>query len=70
MNSLKLSLLAAIGSLALAGAAQAQDVPAVKAAFNVGANTDYVFRGVTHRAQLASAPGATINVNAGGEPRM
>ena len=30
----------------------------------------YVFRGVTHRAQLAFAPGATINVNARGEPRM
>ena len=30
----------------------------------------YVFRGVTHRAQLAFAPGATINVNASGEPRM
>jgi len=30
----------------------------------------YVFRGVTHRAQLASAPGATINVNARGEPRV
>ena len=30
----------------------------------------YVFRGVTHRAQLAAAPGATINVNARGEPRM
>lgn len=30
----------------------------------------YVFRGVTHRAQLASAPGATINVNARGEPRL
>ena len=30
----------------------------------------YVFRGVTHRAQLASAPGPTINVNASGEPRL
>jgi uncharacterized protein YcfJ len=30
----------------------------------------YVFRGVTHRAQLAFAPGATINVNARGEPRV
>jgi len=30
----------------------------------------YMFRGVTHRAQLAFAPGATINVNARGEPRM
>jgi uncharacterized protein YcfJ len=30
----------------------------------------YVFRGVEHRAQLAAAPGATITVNAHGEPRM
>jgi len=29
----------------------------------------YVFRGVTHRAQLAYAPGARINVNDRGEPR-
>ena len=30
----------------------------------------YVFRGITHRAQLAQAPGATITVNGRGEPRM
>lgn len=30
----------------------------------------YVFRGVTHRAQLAYAPGATITVNGRGEPRV
>jgi uncharacterized protein YcfJ len=30
----------------------------------------YVFRGVTHRAQLAFAPGATITVNWRGEPRV
>jgi uncharacterized protein YcfJ len=29
----------------------------------------YVFRGVTHRAQLGFAPGATITVNDNGEPR-
>ena len=29
----------------------------------------YVFRGVQHRAQLNFAPGATITVNANGEPR-
>jgi len=29
----------------------------------------YVFRGATHRAQLAYAPGATISVNGRGEPR-
>jgi uncharacterized protein YcfJ len=30
----------------------------------------YVFRGVTHRAQLSFAPGATITVNGRGEPRV
>ena len=30
----------------------------------------YVFRGVTHRAQLSFAPGATITVNERGEPRV
>src|SRR5262249_11852934 len=30
----------------------------------------YVFRGNTHRAQLAFAPGPTITVNARGEPRV
>jgi uncharacterized protein YcfJ len=30
----------------------------------------YVFRGVTHRAQLAFAPGPTITVNGRGEPRI
>jgi uncharacterized protein YcfJ len=30
----------------------------------------YVFRGVTHQAQLSFAPGATITVNEAGEPRM
>lgn len=44
MKLLKLSLLAAVGSLALASAAQAADRP-LGATFNVGAATDYVFRG-------------------------
>jgi len=30
----------------------------------------YVFRGVTHRAQLSFAPGSTITVNEKGEPRV
>jgi uncharacterized protein YcfJ len=30
----------------------------------------YVFQGVTHRAQLTFAPGATITVNGRGEPRV
>lgn len=30
----------------------------------------YVFRGRTHRAQLAASPGATITVNGRGEPRI
>ncbi|MBI1198497.1 MAG: hypothetical protein GC203_11600 [Phenylobacterium sp.] len=44
MRTLKLALVAAIGSLALAGAAQAQD-EGPSFSFNIGANTDYVFRG-------------------------
>jgi len=48
MRTLKLALVAAVGSLALAGAAQAQEEDsAFKLAFNVGANTDYTFRGIS-----------------------
>lgn len=45
MKTLKLALAAAVGSLALAGAAQAQDDTGPSFSFNVGAATDYVFRG-------------------------
>lgn len=45
MRTLKLALAAAVGSLALAGAAQAQDDDGISFAFNIGANTDYTFRG-------------------------
>lgn len=44
MRTLKIALAAAVGSLAIAGAAQAQD-EGPSFAFNIGANTDYVFRG-------------------------
>lgn len=47
MRTLKLALVAAVGSLALAGAAQAQEDSAFKLSFNIGANTDYVFRGIS-----------------------
>ena len=47
MRTLKFALAAAVGSLALAGAAHAEDAPPFKLAFNIGANTDYVFRGVS-----------------------
>lgn len=47
MRTLKLALLAAVGSMALATAAHAEDASALKVAFNVGANTDYVFRGIS-----------------------
>lgn len=44
MRTLKIALAAAVGALAMAGAAQAQD-EGPSFAFNIGANTDYVFRG-------------------------
>lgn len=47
MRTLKLALAAAVGSLAIAGAAQAQDADGIAFAFNLGANNDYVFRGFT-----------------------
>lgn len=46
MRTLKIALAAAVGSLALAGAAQAQDAGPTFA-FNIGAATDYVFRGIS-----------------------
>lgn len=47
MRTLKLMLAMSVGAMALAGAAQAEDAPALKFAFNVGANNDYVFRGIS-----------------------
>jgi len=46
MNTLKLALLAAVGALTMTSVAQAQDAP-FAFAFNVGASTDYVFRGIS-----------------------
>jgi uncharacterized protein (TIGR02001 family) len=45
MRSLNAALLAAVGSLTVAGAAQAQDSLPFDLSFNVGADTEYVFRG-------------------------
>ena len=48
MRTLKIALAAAIGSLALAGAAQAADEEKpVTVAFNIGANNNYEFRGIS-----------------------
>ena len=46
MKAFKIALLAATGALTLAGAARAEDAP-FKLAFNVGAASDYVFRGIS-----------------------
>jgi uncharacterized protein (TIGR02001 family) len=62
MKLLKLSLLAAVGSIALAGAAQADDRP-LGLTFNVGAATDYEFRGLTqtaHNPQIFGGGDLTI----------
>jgi uncharacterized protein (TIGR02001 family) len=48
MKTIKLALLAAVASLAVGGVAQAQDAESpVKVAFNIGAASDYVFRGIS-----------------------
>jgi uncharacterized protein (TIGR02001 family) len=61
MKVLKLSLLAAAVTLAMAGAARADDAPAAPAevkplvaVFNIGANSDYEFRGVSQTNNKAS----------------
>ena len=51
MKFLKLALCAAAASAALSGAAMAQDDSAPKFAFNVGATSDYLFRGLTQTAK-------------------
>lgn len=64
MRTLKIALAAAVGSLALAGAAQAQD-EGPSFAFNLGANTDYVFRGFSQTDEDPSVFGgvdATIGI--------
>lgn len=66
MRTLKIALAAAVGSLALAGAAQAQEADAfVSFAFNIGANTDYVFRGISQTDEEPSVYGG-IDATIGG----
>jgi uncharacterized protein (TIGR02001 family) len=70
MRILKLSLLAAAATLSIVGAARAEDAPAAPAevkpltiVFNVGAATDYEFRGVSqtnNRGQVFGGADATI----------
>lgn len=55
MHKLTLSLLAASASVALAGSALAADGPTVT--FNIGANTDYVFRGISQTDEAGSVFG-------------
>lgn len=47
MKTLQLTLLAAAATIAMGGAALAQDDTAPTVSFNVGASSDYVFRGVS-----------------------
>lgn len=63
MKSLKLSLLAAVGCMALAGAAQAADRP-FGLVFNAGGATDYEFRGITqtlHKPEVFAGADVTID---------
>ena len=63
MNTFKIALLASIAAISLGSAAQAaDDGPTV--AFNIGANTDYVFRGVSQTDQGPSVFGG-VDVSMG-----
>jgi uncharacterized protein (TIGR02001 family) len=62
MKTLKLSLLAAVAAVGLAGAAQAADRP-LGLAFNAGGATDYMFRGLTqtgHEPQIFAGADVTV----------
>jgi uncharacterized protein (TIGR02001 family) len=62
MKALKVSLLAAAASLVMGGAASAQDEP-FSLSFNIGAASDYVFRGVSqtdNEPQIYGGADATI----------
>lgn len=65
MRTLKLALAAAAASLCFAGAAQAQDDSGPSFAFNIGASTDYVFRGISQTdedPQVFGGVDATIGI--------
>ena len=57
MKALKIALLAATASVAMGGAALAQDDAGPSLSFNVGAATDYVFRGVSQTDEEAQVFG-------------
>ena len=68
MKTLKIALAAAVSSLALTGAANAQDTTP-SFAFNIGANNDYVFRGVSQTDENPSVYGgvdATMGIGYAG----
>lgn len=56
------------------GGSSGRDVRRCESVANSGPpqyyDVDYSFRGTTHHAQMATAPGPTITVNGSGEPRM
>jgi uncharacterized protein (TIGR02001 family) len=69
MRTLKLALAATAASLCFAGAAQAQDDTGPSFAFNIGANSEYVFRGISQTDEDPSVFGgvdATIGLGYAG----
>ena len=65
---------AAVGANVNRGGTTTQDVQKCAAVPGSGQvsywDVSYVFRGTTHRAQLAANPGPTLTVNGNGEPRV
>ncbi len=69
MKFLKLALVAAAASVAMSGAAMAQDDSGLKLSYNVGVASDYIFRGVSNtntKGQVFGGVDATYGIGYAG----
>ncbi|HWU13830.1 MAG TPA: TorF family putative porin [Caulobacter sp.] len=69
MKFLKLALVAAAASVAMGGAAMAQDESGLKLSYNVGVASDYIFRGVSNtntKGQIFGGVDATYGIGYAG----
>ena len=69
MKFIKLALVAAAASVAMGGAAMAQDASSLKLSYNVGVASDYIFRGISNtnnKGQVFGGVDATYGIGYAG----